>query len=176
MLMESVAHLYYAYLACSKGVYEKINSIFRMLRHLEVLLLKINAPIVRCIATQLLEDMIKFYHSMDKLEDYSKYIKGSKQVKRFIEIRALLTLSKEMLNKINSLQFLELQSSRQIEVQPKQNLTINVNDDEKLQVEPCYQARKMSLQTSQANTARSKLVSQNTNRESSIRNNFYIPT
>jgi hypothetical protein len=51
MLMESVAHLYYAYLVSSKGVFEKINCIFRMLRHLEVLLLKINAPIVKCIAT-----------------------------------------------------------------------------------------------------------------------------
>ncbi|CAK61024.1 unnamed protein product (macronuclear) [Paramecium tetraurelia] len=196
VLMASVAHLYYSYLKQQKNAFDKIDSIFKMNRQLEVLMIKTNIPILKEIITLLIIDIITIYESIDIKEDYEKRIRAMKQVRRFVDLKGYLQMNQELQNKLKTLNFSDIKQQKcieskicktipisqenethQLEISRKQ-LSIQVNESTQFetynscQVYP--QERKMSLQTGTIINQKG-IVQSNTTRASSIRDNFFVP-
>ncbi|CAD8116088.1 unnamed protein product [Paramecium sonneborni] len=197
VLLASVASLYYSYLTSQKNAFDKIDSIFKMNRQLEVLMLKTNIPILKEIITLLIIDIIRIFESIDMKDDYEKRIRAMKQVRRFIDLKGYIQMNQELQNKLNTLNFQEIKQQQKcieskicktipisvdietnhIELNKKQ-LSIQVNDStyyENFNSCQAYpQERKMSLQTGTI-TNQKGIVQSNTSRASSIKNNFFVP-
>ncbi|CAD8199521.1 unnamed protein product [Paramecium octaurelia] len=196
VLMASVAHLYYSYLKQQKNAFEKIDSIYKMNRQLEVLMIKTNIPILKEIITLLIIDIITIYESIDIKEDYEKRIRAMKQVRRFVDLKGYLQMNQELQNKLKTLNFSDIKQQKcieskicktipisqeiethQLEISRKQ-LSIQVNDSTQFETynscQGCPQERKMSLQTGTIINQKG-IVQSNTTRASSIRDNFFVP-
>lgn len=59
-------------------MFDKINNIHKMHRQLEVLILKLNLPILKLIVIILMEEIILTYKQLDKTLDYDKFIRSAK--------------------------------------------------------------------------------------------------
>ncbi|CAK72055.1 unnamed protein product (macronuclear) [Paramecium tetraurelia] len=199
-VLQSVAFLYCSYLKNFSNNYEQINILYKMHRQLEVLILKLDVPIVKCITIKLIIDIIFLYESLNKQDDQAQRIRAIKQIKRFLEIRKLLELPDELLYKLNTLNFNEIDQKITFQIQPIENNYFEnkpkVPHREALKLDmKCINQRKLSTSANdwedqsefqiqqqqfhkslQPSPNRRRTASQTPNRTTSIRDNFFIPS
>ncbi|CAK77411.1 unnamed protein product (macronuclear) [Paramecium tetraurelia] len=199
-VLQSVAFLYCSYLRSFSNNYEQINILYKMHRSLEVLILKLDVPIIKCIAIKLIVDVILLYESLNKQDDQVKRIRAIKQVKRFLEIKKIIQLPEELLQKINTLNFYEIEQKITFQMQPIVNNYVEnkplAPQKELLKLDvQCLNQRKLSTSANdwedhsdskyqqiqihkslQPSPNRRKMTSLTPNRAVSIRDNFFVPT
>ncbi|CAD8071594.1 unnamed protein product [Paramecium primaurelia] len=199
-VLQSVAFLYCSYLKSFSNNYEQINILYKMHRQLEVLILKLEVPIIKCITIKLIIDIIFLYESLNKQDDQAKRIRAIKQVKRFLEIKKLIQLPGELQQKIDTLNFEEIEQKITFQMQPIVNNFIenkpHAPQKELLKLDVhCINQRKLSTsandwedqsdikfqqiqihKSQQPSPNRRRMTSQTPNRAISIRDNFFVPT
>ncbi|CAD8062235.1 unnamed protein product [Paramecium primaurelia] len=199
-VLQSVAFLYCSYLKNFSNNYEQINIVYKMHRQLEVLILKLDVPIIKCITIKLIIDIIFLYESLNKQDDQTKRIRAIKQIKRFLEIKKLIQLPEELYQKINTLNFDEIE--QKITLQKQSIITnqvenkLNAPKKEVLKLDiKCINQRKLSTSANdwedqldfkvqeqqfhkslQPSPNRRRIASQTPNRTTSIRDNFFVPS
>ncbi|CAD8078660.1 unnamed protein product [Paramecium sonneborni] len=200
-VLQSVAFLYYSYLKNFSNNYEQINILYKMHRQLEVLILKLDVPIIKCITIKLIIDIIFLYESLNKQDEQTKRIRAVKQVKRFLEIKQYIQLPQELLYKISTLNFYEIEQQIPIQIQPVFNnyiedkvhspqkpllkLEVQFINQRKLSTfanewddQTDFKCLKQQIQNKslQQSPNRRRVASQTPNRTTQIRDNFFIPS
>ncbi|CAD8073619.1 unnamed protein product [Paramecium sonneborni] len=200
-VLQNVAFLYCSYLRCFSNNYEQINILYKMHRQLEVLILKLDVPIIKCITIKLIIDIIFLYESLNKQDEQVKRIRATKQVKRFLEIKQLIQLPEELLQKIKILNFNEIEQKIALQTQPVINNNYEENQNRVPQKEllildiQSINQRKLSTSANewedqsdiksqqqhiykslQPSPNRRRIASQTPNRATSIRDNFFVPS